>query len=170
MSAQTNVDTPGSHEKEAALREIVQRHRVYWQVWPEQAVRGSKLVQVGFRIGLLGTHDHPQRNSIAGCPECWKVYRSLCSLAQGIVPQQERASEARIAPFDASLLYSPGRERKDVMLTIQISNRGDPGDERRLGQIKERLLRLGAPQGTWSESPVGAPPPAHQPAWERATV
>jgi hypothetical protein len=159
MSAQTSGEAPGSQENEAVLRELIQRHKVYWQVWPQQVVRGASRVQVGFRIGLLGTHDHPQRNPIAGCSECWKVYRSLCSVAQWLVPQPDRESEARIAPFDTTLLYSPGRERKDVMLTINIVNRGDPDDLRCRSQIEERLRRLGAPQGTWNESPPGDSPP-----------
>ena len=141
--------------KEHKLRECVLRHKVYWKSWPEYAVRDSERRQVGFRLGLFGTHDNPGSVPIAGCPECWKLYRCLHDLAFWILPTEEEETELHISVYDSSLLYNG--ERREVLVTIKITHRNgfdglvDARHERSLAVLEERLLQLGAPQNQWTE-------------------
>jgi len=135
--------------KEQELRERVRRHKIHWQAWPEYHVRGSERQHVGFRLGLLGTHDRPSTRPIFGCPESWKVYTSLHELARWILPE-EGESDLQVSVDSASLMVQG--DRRDIMVTIKISQRhgfDQPVDAREvqcLATLKERLLELGARQ------------------------
>jgi hypothetical protein len=142
--------------KEQKLRECIRRHKVFWKAWPEFAVWGSERRQVGFRLGLFGTHDRPSKSPIAGCPECWKVYRCLHDLALWLLPTEEEESELHISVYDASLIYNG--ERREILVTIEITHRNgfdsSACEARCLADIEKTLLRLGAPQDQWKEQGV----------------
>jgi hypothetical protein len=136
--------------KEQELRDRVRRHKIHWQAWPEYHVCGSERRQVGFRLGLLGTHDRPSTRPISGCPESWKVYTSLHELARWVLPQEQGEGDLQVSVDDASLVYQG--DRRDIMVTIKIARRQgfdqpvDARDVRCLAAMEERLLGLGALQ------------------------
>ena len=142
--------------KDQKLRECIERHKVYFKSWPEYVVRGSERRQIGFRLGLFGTHDRPSKSPIAGCPECWKVYRGLHDLALWILPTEEEESELHISVYDASLIYNG--KRREILVTIKITHRNgldsSACEARCLADIEKTLLRLGAPQDQWKEQGV----------------
>ena len=46
-----------SEDKELNIKELVERFRVCWEVWPEyRIVRGEKR-QIGYALELSGTHE-----------------------------------------------------------------------------------------------------------------
>lgn len=53
------------------LRELVQRHRVCWEVWSVLLSNAQRL-QVGYELVLYGTHADEQEpdRSVPGCPRC----------------------------------------------------------------------------------------------------
>ncbi|HYU35673.1 MAG TPA: hypothetical protein VEW48_26250 [Thermoanaerobaculia bacterium] len=142
-----------SSRQEQALRERVRQHRICWHVWPEHQVRGSERLQVGFRLGLIGSQDRPGTRPITSSAEFWKLYTSLHDLARWILPQVDEESDLQVSVFDASL--APRGDRQDVMVTIKITHRQgfdhpvDAGELRSLADMEEKLLRLGAPQDQW---------------------
>jgi hypothetical protein len=135
-------------QQEQELRDRVRRHQIHWQAWPEFHVCGTERRQVGFRLGLLGTHDRPTTRPISGSREFWKVYTSLHDLARWVVPKQEGEADFQVSVFDA-ILTSRG-DRQDVMVTIKIIHQHDqPVDDLEmqcLADMEDRLLELGAPQ------------------------
>lgn len=136
--------------KEQELRDRVRRHKIHWQAWPEYHVYGAERRQVGFRLGLLGTHDRPSKRPIPGCPESWKVYTSLHELARWVLPEQEE-NDLQVSVDDA-LLVDQG-DRRDIMVTIRIARKHgydqpvDAREVRCLAAMEERLVELGALQG-----------------------
>ena len=137
--------------KEEELRDRVRRHKIHWQAWPEYHVEGAERRQVGFRLGLLGTNDHPSTRPVAVCPESWKVYTSLRELARWVLPEEEGEGDLQVSVDDAFLVR--GGDQRDIMVTIKIGHRResdravDAREMRYLADIEERLIQLGAPQG-----------------------
>jgi hypothetical protein len=133
---------------EQELRDYVRRHKIHWQAWPEYHVCGTERRHVGFRLGLLGTHDRPSTRPVSGCPESWKVYTSLHELARWVLPKEEEESDLQVSVDDASLVVQGNR--RDIMVTIKISHREnqdhpvDAREARCLAAIEEKLLQLGA--------------------------
>ena len=73
------------------IQELVRRHKVCWEVWPEYHIdREGKRIQIGFELNLIGTHDHPEQIIEPGCPECMKIYEDLNRIAHWIIPKEER--------------------------------------------------------------------------------
>ncbi len=140
------------------LQQLVRRHQLYWEVWPEYLSFEGRPRQVGFRLGLLGTHDHPAHPPVPGCEECQKVYRDLVRVGRWILPKAQRDSVYRILPFEAAIAYPPhGGSRQDVVLSIRIVHRTgfdlpvDACEAACLAEMKDRLRQLGAQDGSWRE-------------------
>ena len=68
------------------LKDLIQRHKVCYEVWPENLVAKGQLVKVGFDLELEGTHEHPGSEVLPGCPHCQEVYRDLQRIAEWIMP------------------------------------------------------------------------------------
>jgi len=139
------------------IQELVRRHRVCWELWPEYHIdREGKRIQIGFELNLIGVHDHPERIIEPGCPECVNIYEDLSRIAHWIIPKEERDTLYEIGVFDASIHYSSQRRfRPDVILTIKILHREGldrPTDSREvqvLKEMEEKLEKLGARKGSW---------------------
>ena len=139
------------------LRELVRRHKVCWEVWPEYHIdREGKRIQIGFELNLLGTHGHSESIIDPGCPECMKIYEDLKRIARWIIPKKEFDTWYEIGVFDASIHYSSRRRfRPEVILTIKILHREgfdhpiDADQVQELNEMEEKLRKLGASKGTW---------------------
>jgi len=147
---------PSSQETVEELPELVQEHRVCWEVLPSQIpVKGDAPLKIGFNLMLYGTHaqgEHP----IPGCEKCRMIYRDLRKIARWITPKVERKSRYEISPYDSAIGYSPERgNRPDVRLTIEILHRSEfdrPIDECEvlcLNEMKDKLSELGAQERRW---------------------
>jgi hypothetical protein len=143
-----------SEQTEQRLREIVARHRVYYEIRREQVpLKDHTLQEVGFRLELHGQHttgSHPT----PGCALCQEVYAGLREIAAWILPKEIRDSSYDLEPFDASLHYShPTKDPGSVQLGIDILHRSgfdrpvDACELRCLREMEEELRRLGVRRG-----------------------
>jgi hypothetical protein len=130
------------------LVELVRKHNVRWEVWPEKRVFDGEIRQVGFEIDLIGDHDHPRHRTFPGCDECVIVHRALRRIADYLLPKGERASRYEIEYWNGSMRY-PKDSREDgyVQLTIRILHRverSDPPDDCQRQCLAEMERKLGA--------------------------
>lgn len=140
------------------LKDIVQLHRVCWEVLPEQVpVEDGNPLQVGFNLMLYGAHAHDADRFPPGCPACQAIYRDLRQLADWIVPKDERPTRYEIDVFDQAIRYDPMRgNRPDVTVTIRIlhrSQREAPVDVCEvfcLHEMEQKLVQIGAQCLRWT--------------------
>jgi hypothetical protein len=142
------------------LRELVRKHKVCWEVWPEYHIdRKGKKIQIGFELDLIGTHFQPGHTPEPGCAECVKVYDDLKRIALWIMPKEERDSRYEIGVFDASIHNASQRKsRADIVVPIRILHREgfdrptDDCEVRCLSEMEEKLKELGAQKVYWLDS------------------
>ncbi len=141
------------------LKELVERFRVCWEVWPEYVYVEREKRQIGFALELYGTHEPGTGHVDPGCRHCQRVFAALQTIADWIQPRDLRPSMYEIAPYDQSISYSSVRDnREDVCLALRILHRS--GFERPVGkcqvqcleEMKQRLRELGACDRRWSRS------------------
>src|SRR6476620_3166044 len=91
-----------------ALRKIVLRHAVCYEVWPEWSANGGRATRIGFAISLCGVHENGfARQDVPGCPHCWRTYAELRDVAEWITPAQEKMCRFEIAAFDRAWHVAP---------------------------------------------------------------
>ncbi len=145
-----------------ALRALVKKHRVCWEVWPDNNPDGSgRTVQVGFDLRLEGTYEHADHETRAGCPECVAVYEDLRRIARWILPDGDRDSTYELGAFDGAIHYAPERKlRPEIELPIRILHRHEfeaPVDKCEtscLQEMEEKLRLLGARRKYWRDGPA----------------
>ena len=141
------------------IKDLVQKHKVCWEVWPEELLGSNgKKVQIGFELTLIGTHYNPEHLPWPGCDECYKVYQDLHNIAVWILPKEKRDSRYELQFFDFAIRSTPKRKsRSDIELTIKILHREgferpvDLCEVRCLNEMERKLRQLGAPEGEWLE-------------------
>jgi hypothetical protein len=150
------------------LVDLVQGHKVVYEVHPALSVVTGQSVQVGFDIELYGTHGaavlegHEPAPS-PGCERCVRVWHDLREVASSVLPPNDRASRYEIVSFDHSLHYdrkrkpTPTIDRPDVRLSIELRHRDvynlpvDACESLCLDEITAALRSLGVQEKTWSE-------------------
>ena len=139
-----------------ALRELVQRFRVCWKVWPELAYVGGEKRQIGYQLELAGTHEPGVEHPEPGCEHCQHVFAALRDIAEWIVPPATWDSQYDIGSYDQAIRYSVAhRNRPDIILIIRIVHRTgfeQPVEEcqsRCLEEMEQRLTELGASRRSW---------------------
>lgn len=136
------------------LQELIRRHQVCYEVWPENLVVNGQLIKVGFVLELEGTHEHPGSEVQPGCQQCQEVFRALQRIAEWIMPTEARPTTYEIQPFDRALRYAPKRKRRpEVSLTIKVIHRQgfdqpvDECEELCLREMRLKLAELGVLEG-----------------------
>lgn len=147
------------------LKDLVQRHQVCYEVWPENLVMSGQLVKVGFALELEGAHEHPGSEVLPGCVHCQEVFNNLERIADWIRPTEKRPTTYEIQPFDRAIRYSPKRKRRsEVSLTIKIIHRQgydqpvDDCEQMCLKEMRGKLAELGVLEGEINNhelSPIG---------------
>lgn len=142
---------------ESDLKALVERHQICYESYPiwHVPLEGGK-VEIGYELDLIGTHDHPQHPPSPGCDECRPVQRALLTIANAILPPNDRASRYTLEPYEVAIHFSPRRKmRKDLLVAIDITHRDRfdrPVDEcemRCLSEMKEKLKQFGARPEHW---------------------
>ncbi|MGE0883410.1 MAG: hypothetical protein AB7P14_07705 [Blastocatellales bacterium] len=140
------------------LKDLIQRHKVCYEVWPENLVVNGQLVKVGFDLELEGTHEHPGSEVLPGCLHCQEVYQDLQRIAAWIMPTEERPTTYEIQPFDRAIHYAPKRKmRSEVSLNIKIIHRHgfdqpvDDCEQMCLKEMRRKLAELGVKEGAWKD-------------------
>jgi hypothetical protein len=133
------------------LRDLVQRYRVSWKVWPELIYVGGEKQQIGYTIELEGSHEPWVNRPEPGCEHCQRVFQALRRIAEWAFPREPRASNYEIQPFDGAIHYWPAHlDRPRVFLAVKILHREgweqsvDECEERCLKEIEDHLRALGA--------------------------
>ena len=152
------AESPAEPER---LRQIVERHQVCYEVWPERSVAGERKIQIGFELQLCGTNSHlaakGDHQIVPGCEYCLSTYTELREIAEWILPRDERPSRYEIAGFDRALHIAPPsrRSRSEVVLTIHILHRSDFNrdvddcENRCLKEMRVKLSALGIRERIW---------------------
>lgn len=142
------------------LRQIVEKHQICYEVWPERSVAGGRKIVIGFELQLCGTNSHVAAKCgqpVPGCKYCSETYEDLRQIADWILPKEERPSRYEISAFDRALHIAPRqrRSRAEVVLTVHILHRSDFNREvddcenRCLKEMRQRLSQLGIRQDMW---------------------
>lgn len=140
-------------EQEDALKQIVARYEVCFEVWPLRQAFGSRFGTVGFEVDLVGSADKgaPHESRRRGV-----VYSELRHLALAALPQDRSLVEIAILPFDESVHCSRARSyREDVEVHIHIQHNPrtaapiDESERRCLLQIVDSFRALGVREGRW---------------------
>jgi len=139
------------------LRQLVERFRICWEVWPEYIIVGRGKRQIGFVLELSGTHAPGAEHPSPGCRHCQEVFRALQLIGANILPREIRDSSYEIGPYDQEIHYSHLRQnRPDVTLSIRVHHRSgferpvDACEVRCLTEMKQQLAVLGACAGQWA--------------------
>ena len=159
LAQNTGESRPVDTTNLANIRDLVQRFRVCWEVYPERILTTGEIRNVGFALELYGTHEPGTEHVSPGCEHCRPVQEALKEIAHWILPREERASTYEVAVDTRALTYSQDRgERPDVQVTIRILHRCDcerPVDDcevRCLTDMKHALCEIGACKGRWTRS------------------
>src|SRR5689334_1469705 len=106
---------------EAELRDLVERHRVCFDVLSEYAFINHVRQQIGFCVELIGTHKDGVEHPEPGCEHCREVHHALERIGSCITPTEVRPSCCEIEPFDSAIRYDAAhKNRPDVVLQIKI--------------------------------------------------
>ena len=134
----------------ATLRDIVSKHAVTYEVRPHVEIAGGQQVMVGFDLELCGTQDHGHTRLRPGCISCEETYTDLKTLAESILPAEDRSADYEILPFDHALHISPQHlESAEVLLDLLIAHKQhyfspvDDCEECCLKEITDKLTALG---------------------------
>jgi len=142
-----------------ALRKIVLRHCVCYEVWPEWSANGGRATRIGFAISLCGVHEKGSgKPDVPGCPHCWRTYTELRAVAEWITPEQERKCRFEFAAFDRAWHVAPHARhgRNEIVATIRIFHRHDinaPIDDCQqqcLNEMRQKLAGLGVRENVWA--------------------
>ena len=149
INPETQSASPLS-ETEEHLRELVEKHTVRYEVNLVQDKMEDRIVDAGFEIDLLASHDHGSTRYTPGCSLCVSTFHDLREIADWIMPKEVRDSEYSIEEFDRGLHFVPARRTEpEVLLALRIEhrrNKGRPLDDcewRCLGDMEAALRRLG---------------------------
>jgi hypothetical protein len=144
-----------------ALKRIVLRHCVCYEVWPEWSANGGRARRIGFAISLCGVHeDGSAKNDVPSCPHCWRTYTELRAVPEWITPEQERTCRFEIAAYDRAWHVAPKarQARKETVVTIKVFHRHnidapiDDCQEQCLNEMRQRLADLGVRENVWAGS------------------
>ena len=140
------------------LKDLIHKHKVCYEVWPENLAVTGQLVKVGFDLELEGTHEHLENRVLPGCLHCEEVYKDLERIAEWIMPTEERPTTYEIQPFDRAIHYAPRRKlRSEVSLNIKIIHRHgfdqpvDDCEQMCLKEMRRKLAELGVKEGDWKD-------------------
>lgn len=161
-----NKDVQGANRSRSAetsgvarIKDLVQRYRVCWEVYPERAPVGKEIRNIGYSLELYGTHEPGTGLVSPGCIHCRGIQSALNEIAKWILPREQRASWYEVTIDRRSFTHSRQRaERPDIRATIRILHRSkwdqpvDACEMRCLSEMEHALRELGACPGAWRPS------------------
>lgn len=135
----------------AILVELVERFHVCWDFWPEIILVQHERRQVGFALGLYGTHEpglaHPKQR----CSHCENVFAVLHVIADWILPRERKAAMHEVEVRSPSDRHLPARHNSScVTFTIRVTRRrgyevgAHDCETELLEELGQRLGELGA--------------------------
>mgnify|MGYP003577340525 CR=1 FL=1 len=144
-----------------ALQDVVLRHQVSYEVWPEWSGCGGRARRIGYRVTLCGVNDRNdcvRGHHVPGCPHCGLTYDEIRKIAEWITLKERPDCRFEIASFDRAWHIAPKQRwsRNEITVNIKIlhsHNVEAPLDDSQEGSLKEMrtiLSKLGVREGVWA--------------------
>jgi hypothetical protein len=150
------------------LKNVVLRHRVSYEVWPEWSGCGGRARRIGYCVTICGVNervDCTRGHHVPACLHCRLTYDELRRIAEWITPAEQKDCRFEIEPFDHAWHIAPRQRsaRNEIIVSVKILHShnvdGPVNDsqERCLNGLREKLKKLGVHEGVWQAATV----PAH---------
>ena len=144
------------NESTEQLRQLIEKHTVCYEVYPDTVIVSGQQRKVGFELELFGTHDHGSSTLTPGCPVCVNTFSDLRRIAEWIIPKERRDSQYEVLPFDRALHETASRKlAPEVALSIMIEHRHNffeptnDCEKRCLLEMEQKLRELGVRRGRY---------------------
>ena len=142
------------------LRNIVLRHQVCYEVWPEWSGCGGRPRRIGYCVTLYGVNDGNdcvRGHHVPGCQHCGFTYDAIRKIAEGITSTEYQGCRFEIQPFDRAWRIAPRHRgsRNEITVNIKILHSHDidgpldDSQERLLKEMRAKLKKLGVLEGVW---------------------
>ena len=142
------------------LQDVVLRHQVSYEVWPEWSRCGERARRIGYCVTLYGVNDRNdcvRGHHVPGCPHCGFTYDALRKIAEWITLTERQGCRFEIQTFDRAWHIAPKQRwsRNEITVNVKILHRYDvdaPLDDSQEGSLKELrtiLGKLGVREGVW---------------------
>ena len=150
-----------------ALQDIVLRHQVSYEVWPEWSGCGGRARRIGYCLTLCGVNDRNdcvRGHHVPGCTHCGFTYDALRKIAEWITLKERPDCRFEIESFDRAWHIAPKQRwsRNEIIINIKIlhiHNVEAPLDDSQEGSLKDLrtiLRQLGVHEGVWQAETVAA--------------
>lgn len=150
-----------------ALHQLVLRHQVCDEVWPEWSGCGGRVKRIGYCVSICGVNDQGDCGSghhVPGCLHCDLTYDELRKIAEWITLTTQADSRFEIGPFDRAFHIAPRQRwsRNEIVVNVKIlhsHNVDSPvndSQERCLNELRAELKKLGVREGVWEAQPMAA--------------
>jgi hypothetical protein len=134
------------------LGRFAREHHVHYEVEPEEVGEGERRELAGIRLRLFATHPGAKLG-VPGCDACVELLRALRSFTEQVVRAGHAGERAEILPARPKLYASDDSpEADEVALTVRVRcdapehRQPGAGEDRCLGEVRERLAELGVPR------------------------
>ena len=149
------------------LQEVVLRHQISYEVWPEWSGCGGRARRVGYCVSLCGVNDQVdcvRGHHVPGCVHCGLTYDQIRKIAEWITLKEKPDCRFDIEHFDRAFHIAPRVRwsRNEVIVTVKIlhSHNVDSlvneSQERCLNALRGQLKKLGVREGVWQARKVAA--------------
>ena len=150
-----------------ALQDVVLRHQLSYEVWPEWSGCGGRPRRIGYCVSICGVNDRVdciRGHHVPGCPHCGLTYDEIRQIAEWITLKEQLDCRFEIEPFDRAFHIAPRQRwsRNEITVNIKIlrsHNVDGPvneSQERFLNDLRIELKKLGVREGVWQAPKVAA--------------
>ena len=141
-----------------ALQNVVLRHQVSYEVWPEWSGCGGRAKRIGYCVSICGVNDGAdciRGHHVPGCPHCGLTYDELRKIAEWITLAEQQDCRFEIEPFDRAFHIAPRQRwsRNEIIVNVKILHSHnvdsalDESQERCLNKLRIELKKLGVREG-----------------------
>ena len=153
----SSIDEPTVPE---ALQNVVLRHQVCYEVWPEWSGCRGRARRIGYCVTLCGVNnrvDCVRGHHVPGCPHCGFTYDELRKIAEWITLTDQQDCRFEVGSYDRAWHIAPRQRwsRNEITVNVKILHRHEVdaplGDfqERCLKELRAKLKKLGVREGEW---------------------
>jgi len=150
-----------------ALQDVVMRHQVSYEVWPEWSGCGGRARRIGYCLSICGVNDRVdcgRGHHVPGCPHCGLTYDEIRKIAEWITLREQPDYRFQIGPFDRAWHIAPRQRwsRNEIIVTIKILHSHsvdgpvNESQERCLNELRVQLKKLDVREGVWQTPKGGA--------------
>ena len=149
------------------LQDIILRHQVSYEVWPEWSGCGGRAKRIGYCVSICGINDGVNcigGHHVPGCPHCRLTYDEIRQIAEWLTLTEQPGCRFEIEPFDRAWHIAPRQRwsRHEITVNVKIlhSHKVDSpvndSQERCLNELRAELKKLGVREGVWEAQPMAA--------------